>query len=155
MIRIFALPIIVDESCIDIMQHTNNKVYLKWMEQAALAHSDALGWTMKRYFEVGGAFIAKRHWIQYLRPTHLGDELVLYTWVEGLEGKTSLRRFVLMRDKKICMKGATEWAFVDVKTGRSTEIFPFVAEAFPIVSRDDPELLEKGIKVNPIDMGSL
>ena len=44
--RIFRFPIKVGKESIDVLGHTNNKEYLRWMEEAALAHSDSLGWTM-------------------------------------------------------------------------------------------------------------
>ena len=43
--RIFRFPIKVGKESIDVLGHTNNKEYLRWMEEAALAHSDSLGWT--------------------------------------------------------------------------------------------------------------
>ena len=41
--RIFRFPIKVGKESIDVLGHTNNKEYLRWMEEAALAHSDSLG----------------------------------------------------------------------------------------------------------------
>lgn len=144
--RVFAYPIHVGPESIDIMKHTNNKEYLRWMEEAATAHSSALGWNTERYFEIGQAFVAKAHWIEYLRPTYLGDRLTMYTWVENMMGKTSLRRFYLMRDRKVCMLGATQWAFIDIETGRGREIPEEVFSSFPLVSSSDQELKELGIK---------
>lgn len=150
MSKIFKMDITVGAESIDVMKHTNNKVYLQWMEEAALEHSAYLGWTMERYFEVGGAFIARAHWIEYLRPTFEGDKLTMYTWVENLHGRTSLRRFVLARANKVCMRGATEWAFIDMKTGRAVPIFEEIAKDFPIVPLDDPELEDLPFKVGPV-----
>ncbi len=144
--RIFAMPIVVGRESIDLMQHTNNKEYLKWMEEAAAAHSAELGWTTKRYFDFGGAFIAKAHWIEYLRPTFEGDNLTMYTWIENMKEKTSLRRFYLMRDKKVCMLGSTQWAFIDIRTSRAVEIPQEIASDFPIVAPGDPIFKDLGIK---------
>ncbi|MCD8340516.1 MAG: acyl-CoA thioesterase [Burkholderiales bacterium] len=146
MIRIFAYPIKVDESCIDVMGHTNNKVYLRWMEEAALAHSGAVGWPTEKYFEKGGAFITKQHWVQYIRPTFLGEELTMYTWCAEMAERSALRRFQLMRNGKTCMKAATDWAFIDTHTGRAIPVFPEVREIFPEVPSNDPELL--GLKIH-------
>lgn len=35
--RIFRFPIKVGKESIDVLGHTNNKEYLRWMEEAALA----------------------------------------------------------------------------------------------------------------------
>ncbi len=150
MIKIFSMPIKVTEDCIDMMKHTNNKVYLKWMEDAALAHTTALGWGVKRYLDAKGAFVTRKHWIQYLRPTFLGEELIMYTWVEALEESTTLRRFQLMRNGKACMRGATEWGFINTETGHSIPIFPEVRSIFTAVPRDDPDLLALKIRVHPV-----
>ena len=56
--RIFRFPIKVGKESIDVLGHTNNKEYLRWMEEAALAHSDSLGWTMGRYLKIGKVFVA-------------------------------------------------------------------------------------------------
>lgn len=143
--RIFVYPIKVGPESIDVLGHTNNKEYLRWMEEAALAHSDSLGWTMPRYFELGAVFVAARHTIEYLRPTFEGDQLKMFTWVETMEFSRSRRAFCLKRDRKVCMRGWTDWAFVDLKTGRSREIPPVVSESFPLVEQEDPELKALGL----------
>lgn len=148
---VFQLPIRVGKNSIDVLGHTNNKEYLRWMEEAALAHSDHLGWTMSRYFELGQAFVASIHKIEYLRPTHEGDELIMYTWVESMEKTKSRRCFYLKRGPKVCMKGWTEWTFVDLKTGRSAEIPEIVSKDFPIVTKEDPELRKNGIRWSSFD----
>ena len=120
--RIFRFPIKVGKESIDVLGHTNNKEYLRWMEEAALAHSDSLGWTMGRYLKIGKVFVASTHKIEYLRPTFEGDELTMLTWVETMDGSKSRRCFYLKRDNKVCMQGWTEWTFVDLQTGRAANI---------------------------------
>ena len=115
------------------------------MEEAAVAHSERLGWPMQRYFESGAVFVAKRHVIEYLRPTFKGDQLTMFTWVETMDNSLSRRYFCLKREKKICMRGITEWAFVSLDTGRIQKIPEEVSKAFPIVLPDDSELLELGL----------
>lgn len=139
-IPVFRYPITVTEDCIDVLHHTNNKEYLRWMEEAATAHSDALSWSTERYLEEGAGFVAAAHHIQYLRQTLLGDELVMYTWVATMEGKRSVRCYQLMRDKKVCMRGMTEWAFVDFRTIRSIPIPEKVLSSFTIIGTNAEEL---------------
>ena len=129
--------------------HTNNKEYLRWMEEAALAHSDSLGWTMGRYLKIGKVFVASTHKIEYLRPTFEGDELTMLTWVETMDGSKSRRCFYLKRDNKVCMQGWTEWTFVDLQTGRAANISGEVKNDFPLVPADDPELKASGVRRSP------
>jgi acyl-CoA thioester hydrolase len=139
---VFEYPIEVDSSCIDVLEHTNNKMYLAWMEEAALAHSESLGWSVERYLDLGQTFVVKKHWMNYLRPTFLGEQLVMKTWVATMEESLSWRRFALFRGKKACFLGSTLYAFVDRTTGRSVLIPPAVSGAFPIVSSASSVLVE-------------
>jgi len=54
------------ESEIDGQGHVNNLEYLKWMQDAAVAHSTAQGWPTARYKEEGAGFVARSHNIEYL-----------------------------------------------------------------------------------------
>lgn len=145
--RIFRYPVTVGPESIDVLGHTNNKEYLRWMEQAALAHSDSLGWPMRRYLAAGFVFVASRHVIEYLRPTFKGDELVLYTWVETMEGARSRRIFCLKKGTKTCMQAMTEWTLVDMREARSKAIPADLAKDFPIVTPEDAVLKELGLRV--------
>ena len=44
------------------------------------------------------------------------------------------------------MLGATQWAFIDIETGRGRDIPEEVFSSFPLVSSSDQELKELGIK---------
>ncbi len=71
----------------DALGHVNNAVYLHYLEQAAIAHSDALGFTIARLAALGGVFIARRHEIDYLRPATAGDTLQVITWAAEMRGR--------------------------------------------------------------------
>jgi acyl-CoA thioester hydrolase len=120
----FRLPIEVTKADIDELNHVNNLVYLKWMIQAAVGHSKALGLGFEEFKKFGGLFVVRRHEIDYLRPAFLGDRLMLYTWSEPMESSRALRIYHLVREKdqKKMMEGKTFWAFVNPDTGRPTSI---------------------------------
>lgn len=86
-LKVFEKKIVVDESCIDVLKHTNNKVYLQWMEEAALEHSSALGWSIERYLQYQGGFVAAGHYMEFHRPTFLNDQLTMYTWVQNMNAR--------------------------------------------------------------------
>ena len=50
---VFRLEIVVPESTIDANGHVNNVHYVQWMQNAAEAHSAALGWPAARYRAIG------------------------------------------------------------------------------------------------------
>jgi acyl-CoA thioester hydrolase len=120
----FRMPIEVAKTDIDGLGHVNNVVYLKWMIQSAIAHSEALGFDFEAFKKHGGVFVVRRHEIDYLRSAIMGDQLVMYTWSEPMESSRALRVYHLIResDQKKMLEAKTFWAFVDTTTGRPKEI---------------------------------
>ena len=116
----FRMPIEVTKDDIDGLNHVNNIVYLKWMIQAAIGHSDALGCTFEEFKRYGGVFVVRRHEIDYLRSAVLGDQLTMYTWSEPMENSRALRVYHLVResDQKKMLEGKTYWAFINLENGR-------------------------------------
>jgi len=43
----------------DALGHVNNAVYQNYLEQAAIEHSESLGFTLERYWELGGLFVLR------------------------------------------------------------------------------------------------
>jgi len=120
----FKMPIEAMKADIDGLGHVNNIVYLKWMIQAALGHSAALGFDFEAFKKYGGVFVVRRHEIDYLRSAVLGDQLVMYTWSEPMEKSRALRVYHLVResDQKKMMEAKTFWAFVSPETGKPISI---------------------------------
>ena len=78
---------------LDELNHVNNVVYMRWMEMAAREGSALAGWPTERYFKEGlGAWVVRKHWIEYLRDCKLDDTVEVYTWVQEFSASTSLRR---------------------------------------------------------------
>jgi acyl-CoA thioester hydrolase len=140
--RIFPVRIPVAASDIDANEHVNNLAYLRWMQEVAWAHSTAQGWTRERYRDLGAGWFVRSHFIEYLRPAHLGDVLLLHTWVGEMKAGSCVRRFLFLREgaDEAVATAHTRWAFVDLATGRPTRIPPDVATSFAVVTDDDPEL---------------
>ena len=137
---------VVAENDIDVMNHVNNRVYLRWMEEAAMYASEQNGWPVSRYFEEGnGAWVAREHWVEYLRPVALGDTVTVYTWVQSLAGPASLRRYVMKNGSKICCVAATEWNYINLQTRRAQACPEELARCFEIIAQDDPRLGELGV----------
>ena len=81
MIDIYQYEITVGKESIDILGHVNNREYLRWMEKAAIEHAASLGWDAKRYLQRGETWVAREHWIEYLRQTYEGERLTVYSWL--------------------------------------------------------------------------
>jgi acyl-CoA thioester hydrolase len=138
--RIFHKSLVVGPESIDAVGHVNNREYLRWMEEVAVEHSTAQGWPMERYFADQTAWFAASHFVEYLRPSHAGDALDVYTWITHWDGSNCLRRYAVMRERKLLARGETIWAFVDLASGRARPIPSTVLDAFFTVPDDDPEL---------------
>ena len=126
--------VVPDEA--DILGHANNVAYVEWMQQAALAHSAALGWPWKRYKDCGCGWVVRCHRIDYRQPAMPGDEIVVETWVASMQKVTSVRHYRIQRcaDGKLLAHAETKWAFINFATGQPVRIPAEISEAFPIVN---------------------
>lgn len=138
--RIFHKSLVVGPESIDAVGHVNNREYLRWMEDVAVDHSTEQGWPMERYFADRMAWVAATHFIEYLRPSLLGDPLDVYTWISRWSERDCLRRYAILRERKLLARGETVWTFVDMDSARARSIPPAVLEAFVVVPDDDAEL---------------
>ena len=143
--RIHEKTVTVGDESIDVLGHVNNREYLRWMEEVALEHTALQGWPTERYLADGHAWVAASHFIEFLRPAFAGERLVLHTWVESLAGARSIRRYAVMRERKLLARGETSWTFVNLAAGRAIPIPPPVAAAFELVPASDPELVVRGL----------
>jgi len=130
--EVFNYPHTVGVEEIDEQGHANNVAYVAWMQDAALAHSAAVGWTSERYRQLGMTWVARRHEIEYLRPALPGDRIVVQTHVAEMKKVTSTRRYRIIRarDGELLARAETNWAFINSVTGRPTRIPEEMAQAF-------------------------
>lgn len=143
--EIFAYPIRVRVSSIDQLEHVNNREYLRWMEEAAIAHARQLGMSLSQLRQKNRVWVVRQHWIEYLRSALLHDELVMYTWVESIYRCYSIRRYALKRGKDLLMLGTTEWVYMDRTRMRPVAIDRQATALFNVVAEGSPKLQELGI----------
>lgn len=126
------LKVQVQPEYIDVMQHTNNVVYLKWLEDVAWDHSRHLGLDEMAYQRLGHGMVARRHELDYLLPTFLGEEVWLGTWILRTD-RLAIRRayqFVRPADGRTVFRGRTQWVCVDIKEGRVRRMPPEFLAAY-------------------------
>lgn len=126
------LVVAVEE--IDELGHANNLAYLGWLQDAALAHSTVQGWPPEAYKQLGLGWVVRSHEITYERPALVGDALVVRTWVASFRKASSVRRYDVVRtnDGKLLARAATNWAFVDYRSGLPTRIPPQIVASFEL-----------------------
>ena len=121
---------------IDRLGHTNNVVYLGWLEAVAWAHSVHLGLGWELYQRINAGFVARRHTLDYLRATLVDDELHVATWITDNPGRVTMERayqIVRAADGATVLRGTTLWACVDLQTGRARRMPAEFANGFVAV----------------------
>ncbi len=129
---------------IDVHGHVNNQEYLRWMQEAAIEHSALQDWPMARYLELGASWYVKSHFIEYLRPALLADEILACTWIAGMDSRSSPRKTVFLRraDRRMLARAETQWIFVDLASGRPRAIPPALRTAFATLDSEEAALAE-------------
>lgn len=118
----FVLPATATVADIDELGHVSNQVYLRWVLDVAVAHSNSVGWDATRYRTFGASFVVRRHELDYLAPVVEGEALSLQTWVETWKQASCIRRTEILRGDKAVLRAATTWAFMSLTSGRPMRI---------------------------------
>lgn len=125
----YELPRDVTAADIDELGHVNNVVYLRWVQDVAIAHWTAAAepaWLQ----EV--AWVAVRHEIDYKAPSVLGDAIIARTWVGTADSHRFERLTEIVRagDGKLLARARTLWCPINRATGRLTRVADDVRQAF-------------------------
>jgi acyl-CoA thioester hydrolase len=133
--KIFHHKFIVPEDAIDGNGHVNNVVYVQWMQDVAILHSNHQGGTVEKYTSLGSSWIVRSHQIEYLSPAFSSDEVEALTWVSDMRRVSSLRKYQFRRvnDQTLLARAETRWVYVDIKTGRPIPIHKEIQNAFDLV----------------------
>lgn len=121
-INTFEYNIAVLRAAVDGNGHVNNIEYIRWMQDAAKAHSDVVGCTAATV-DLGATWVVRSHHIEYLRPSFEGEKLKVRTWISDAHRVRSKRLYeILSKEGEIRAKAWTDWVFVDVQSGRPKPI---------------------------------
>lgn len=99
---------------------------------------------MERYLKSGASWYVRSHFIEYLRPALLGDDLQVCTWISDMQERSSPRQTLFLRvsDRRILARAETQWIFVNLKNGRPVAIPEALRTAFEIVKSEEEVLSE-------------
>jgi len=131
-------PMRVPAEAIDENGHAGNVEYIRWMQAAAIAHSNAAGWTRERYQAANIVWLVRSHRIEYLQPAFAGDELRILTWVADLRRVRSLRKyqFVRLPGEVVLAQAETDWVLIDLQSHKPCPIPAELVRSFPIAPAD-------------------
>lgn len=119
----FVLHLPVQPEDIDQLNHVNNAVYLRWMQEAAIAHWGTLA---SGAMQAAMFWVVRRHEIDYLHSARLGDVVVTPTWV-GAEVDGYFERYTQMarqRDGRTLARARSLWAPMDMTSGTRIRTVP-------------------------------
>ncbi len=130
--KIFVYRPEIKESDIDSLGHVNNEVYLRWLIEAAVAHSNYVGYTLNQFLKMQSSFVVRRHELDYLLPTFKNDRIRIETWTDPMDGSRALRNYEIYNEEtnKLILKGQTMWVFVSLQNGRPIKIPNEIVAAF-------------------------
>jgi acyl-CoA thioester hydrolase len=137
MSQIYRYELTVPEDALDVNGHVNNLEYLRWMQEAAILHSDSQGCT-KVTTAAGATWVVRMHRVVYLNPAFAGEQIIVLTWVSTFRRVQSLRKYRIIRtkDNAVLVEGETDWVFVDAQTGRLRSIPKNVIATFEVLPKE-------------------
>ena len=116
---------------IDGQNHVNNTVYLRWVQEVATAHWQAVA---SGEAQEGIGWVVLRHEIDYKAPACLGDDVVLRTWV-GKATRLTFERFTEIRRRtggQLLSTARTLWCPINAQTGRPVRVPAEVREQLSV-----------------------
>jgi acyl-CoA thioester hydrolase len=114
---------------IDELGHVNNAVWVKWIQDIATAHWNAVAHPEHRDAYL---WVVTRHEIDYLRAVLPGETVMGRTWVGDAPKGARFDRHVefVGEDGKPRVRARTTWAIIDKASGRPMRVPAEVAEPF-------------------------
>jgi len=123
----YAYPIGVDPADIDFMGHVNNAHYLRWVQDAVVAHWRNLAppEAVARHL-----WVALKHEITYRRPTFLGDEVIATVLLEKVQGARACFETVIRRGEEVLAEVKSSWCCLDIATMRPARLAKDIVARF-------------------------
>ncbi len=114
---------------IDELGHVNNAVWVRWIQDMATAHWQAVAAPehIAAYF-----WVVTRHEIDYRGNVGRGESVTANTWIESEPKGAQFDRRVDFVDAagKVIVRANTTWAMIDKATGRLVRVRPEVSAPF-------------------------
>jgi acyl-CoA thioester hydrolase len=127
----FEIALAVEPADLDQLGHVNNVTYLRWVQDAAVAHWQAVASAAD---QARVRWIVLRHEIDYLQQAFLGDGIIARTWV-GSASRVRFERFTeLLRagDLVPLARARTMWCPIDAQKHRPVAVSAEVRARFSV-----------------------
>ncbi|MEG3163773.1 acyl-CoA thioesterase [Sphingomonas sp. PB2P19] len=125
----FTLTITATPADIDELGHVNNAVWVRWIQDIATAHWDAIAPPEHRAAYV---WVVTRHEIDYRGNVQAGETVTGETWVPEPPKGARFDRHVRFTgaNGKVKLDAITTWALIDRATGRLLRVRSDIAAPF-------------------------
>jgi acyl-CoA thioester hydrolase len=129
---VFEISIPVQPQDIDELDHVNNVAYVRWVQDAAVAHWRSVAAPED---QASVYWVVIRHEIDYKRPALAGDMILARTWVGSATRATFERHTELLRasDGTLLARARTLWCPIDAKTRRPVAVSESVRSVFSTI----------------------
>ncbi|MGN6271133.1 MAG: acyl-CoA thioesterase [Sphingomonas sp.] len=125
----FTRPFTASAADIDELGHVNNAVWVRWIQELAVAHWEALAPAEQ---QVAYIWVVTRHEIDYRGNLREGETVTGETWVPDPPRGARFDRHVRFvdGDGKVKVEAVTTWALLDRATGRLLRVRDEIAAPF-------------------------
>ena len=125
----FTRTITATPADIDELGHVNNAVWVKWIQDLAVAHWEAVAPSAQRDTYI---WVVTRHEIDYRGNVAPGETVTGETWVAEPPKGARFDRHVRFTgaDDRVKVEAVTTWALIDRATGRPLRVRDEIAAPF-------------------------
>jgi acyl-CoA thioester hydrolase len=125
----FTLTKTATDADIDELGHVNNAVWVKWIQEIAVAHWAAIATAEQQDAYI---WVVTRHEIDYRGNVGPGQTVTGETWVPEPPRGARFDRHVRFTgaDGKVRVEAVSTWALLDRATGRLLRVRPDLAAPF-------------------------
>ena len=125
----FTATIVASDADIDELGHVNNAVWVRWIQDVAVAHWNAVARPEHRDAYV---WVVTRHEIDYRGNVAAGECVAVETWVAEPPRGARFDRHMRFTgaDGRVKVEAKTTWAIVDRAAGRIIRVPAEVAAPF-------------------------
>lgn len=125
----FAMSFLAGDADIDVNGHVNNAVWVRWIQEIATAHWQAVAPAdhQARY-----SWVVTRHVVDYRGNIAAGETAAGETWVDAPPQGARFDRNVRFLDARgrVVVDAVTTWALLDRESGRLLRVRPDIAAPF-------------------------
>lgn len=116
----------------DVYDLLRTAVYLRYLQETAFDASAAAGYDQSRYQAMRRIWLIRETNVRFWGVLHAGETVEVATWVMDFRKVRSRRAYEMRRveNGELVAKGYTDWAFLDMDSGRPAVIPDELIAAF-------------------------